>query len=154
MKNFNPEEYKKACDSAIMSYTMAYLIFKRIPVKKLIVITCMLFICMVSFSQNFKEIDFRGKTSSEVPKLCCDGQFIAGPHNWVNKKGEEDPNGEEVMVFRGYDFQNVWFQFNKKGICYKIIIRNNVSKPPIIFDKSIIYKVNWENGVIVYTIEK
>jgi hypothetical protein len=108
---------------------------------------------MIIFSQNFKEIDFRGKKSYEIPKLCCENQFFAGPKNWVNDKGEIDPNGEEVMVFRGYDFQNVWFQFNKQGVCYKIIIGNNIGYP-IIFDKSIIYKVNYINGVTIYTIEK
>jgi hypothetical protein len=120
---------------------------------KITLMTCLLFICFTGFSQNFKSIDFRGKKSFEIPKLCCDDQFFAGPKNWVNEKGEKDPNGEEVMVFRGYDFQNVWFQFNKKGICYKIIIMNNDGFP-IIFDKSITYTVNYKNGTTTYTIIK
>jgi hypothetical protein len=118
--------------------------------KAMLVIFVVLMIGSVS-AQNFKTIDFRGKTSSEVPGLCCNSQFIAGPHDYVNDNGESDPNGEEVMIFRGYDFQNVWYQFNKKGICYKIIIRNHVDKP-IVFDKSVDYKVVYEDGVMIYTI--
>jgi len=149
-KNLEALSTNRKLKSAMDNFTQ---VFVRQTVLNMAMAIFLLFICLAGFSQNFRSIDYRGKTSSEVPKLCCDGQFIAGPHNWVNEKGEEDPNGEEVMVFRGYDFQNVWFQFNKKGICYKIIIRNNVGKP-VVFDKSVNYKVNYEDGVTIYTIEK
>lgn len=150
MKTLDVKKVEAATKAAMICSMRAFVSQTKLHIA---IITACLVISISVSSQNFKTIDFRGKTSSEIPKLCCDDQFIAGPHNWVNENGEEDPNGEEVMIFRGYDFQNVWFQFNKKGICYKIIVRNNVSKP-IIFDKSIIYKVNLENGVTIYTIEK
>jgi hypothetical protein len=125
----------------------------KIMKKAMLLIFVVLMIGSVSAQNNFKTIDFRGKTSSEVPKLCYENQFLACAHNWVDENWKPDPKGEEVMTFRGYDFQNVWYQFNKKGICYKIIIRNNVGKP-IVFDESVIYTVAWENGVVIYTIEK
>jgi hypothetical protein len=150
MKTLDVKKVEAATKAAMIAYTKAFISQAKLHIA---MITACFIISLSISAQNFKTIDFRGKTSSELPKLCYAIQFLSGVHNWVDENGKTDPNGEEVMTFRGYDFQNVWYQFDKKGICYKIIIRNHIDHP-IIFDKSVDYKVAYEDGVIVYTIEK
>jgi len=147
MKNFNLKEYKKACDSAIMSYTMAYLIFKRIPVKKLIVITCMLFICMVSFAQKFNKIDFRGKTASEIAQTFGTKEAQC----WASTKNND--GSPAVDFYLSSDFGSILFYYTPKGICFKIVVKSHV---PIIFDQSVTYTsvTDKKRNIITYTIEK
>jgi hypothetical protein len=142
MKNFNPKEYKKACDSAIISHTIAYLIFKRIPVKKLIVITCMLFICIVSFSQNFKSVAKFGMTKQQIADTCA---VVA----WC--RASNDFHGEPADIYTGLDFNAVMFVYNKSGKCYKIMIKNSTS---VVFDKQYKVIVGKENGMFVYTVQQ
>jgi hypothetical protein len=141
MKNFNPKEYKKACDSAIMSYTMAYLIFKRIPVKKLVVITCMLFICMVGFSQNFKSVAKFGMTKQQISDTCA---VVA----WCRMSN--DYQGEPVDGYTGLDFPVVMFAY-RDDKCYKVMLKNST---PVVFDKQYKMIVGKENGMFVYTVQQ
>lgn len=145
MKNFNPKEYKKACDYAIMSYTMAYLIFKRIPVKKLIVITCMLFICMVSFSQQFSKINYLDSTKTQVANFTKNQWWCRCSNKWEN---------EPADLYTSSDYQTVIFIFNPLGKCRKIIIRNPTTKPVIFAENIIFTGILDDRGNIIYTIEK
>jgi hypothetical protein len=86
---------------------------------------------------QFKDIDYRGVASKDLPKLICAKQFISGPHDSVK--------GKEVMLFRGYDIQQIWYEFNNKGICDKIIIHNNFKKPFINFENVIHRKVSYND---------
>lgn len=148
MKKFNPEEYKKMCDASIMSYTMGYLILKNAykrPIKRLVIIICTLFICMVSFSQEFSKINYLDSTKTQVSNLAKDQFWCKCSDKW---------EGESCDLYIGYDFQTIVFVFNSEDKCKKIIVRNPVGKPIHFNDNIIFTGVLDGRGKIIYTIEK
>jgi hypothetical protein len=143
MKKFNPKEFKKACDQAMISYTIAYLIFKGI--KKLVIITCMLFICMISFSQEFSKINYLDSTKTQVANFTKDQGWCRCSNKW---------EGEPADLYTSSDYQTVIFIFNPIGKCRKIIIRNPITKPVYFAENIIFTGVLDDQGNIIYTIEK
>ena len=141
------EKIEKSMNIAINAVNVASekvnkLKIHNLRAKILLTISALLF-CLCISAQNINKINFIGKHSYEIPKLCS--EYTPTAHNFVN--------GEEVMTFRTYDFGQLWYQFNKKGICYKIIIKMSTDKPLLKFDESVNYTAKIVDGNVIYTIQ-
>lgn len=122
MKAINSEKIKKACDKAMMHYTLAYVRLKRIP----IIIGMMLIFCSVN-AQNFERYNSLGLTANElivkmqtlkIGRLMYDGIAV---------------ESDTLKIYRDRDFGTLAFYF-KNEKCYKQEIIANYSNSYLLKD--------------------
>jgi hypothetical protein len=102
--------------------------------KILLTVSALLF-CLCISAQNFKEIDFRGKTKTEISKIFQAKCMISTP--------TED-------IYYSTEFSTVRLFYNNKHVCYKIMIRSGRN---IKFDSDIFVEIKKDEDGVTYTIQ-
>jgi hypothetical protein len=102
--------------------------------KILLTFSALLF-CLCISAQDFKQIDFRGKTTIEVAKTFHTKCMLSTP--------TED-------IYYSCDFGVVRLFYNKSGLCYKMTIK---SGKVITFDPDIFVDIQKDKYGLTYTIQ-